>query len=86
VLNIEEYEDEKGKINVVTPRKKGTRHAPQEMKQIQQLLQTEHLNAEERKALRQICQKYIDVFHLEEETLTCATVVNHEICELIPHP
>lgn len=47
--------------------------------QVGELIRTEHLNKEERKTLLELCREYNDVFHLEGETLTHTTKIEHEI-------
>jgi len=42
-------------------------------------LRTQHLNAEEKQAIMRVCTDYSDIFHLEEEPLTCTATVEHEI-------
>jgi len=42
-------------------------------------LRLEHLNKEEKKAVEEICEDFCDIFHLEEDTLTCTTAIAHEI-------
>jgi len=42
-------------------------------------LRLEHLNNEERRAIKEICEDFCDIFHLENDTLTCTTSVAHEI-------
>jgi len=42
-------------------------------------LRLEHLNNEKRKAIKKICEDFCDIFHLENDTLTCTTSVAHEI-------
>ncbi|KMQ83001.1 hypothetical protein RF55_21213, partial [Lasius niger] len=44
-----------------------------------QLLRTQHLNAEERKAIIEICKDFSDVLHLDGEPLTCTDTVAHQI-------
>ncbi|KAL4088776.1 hypothetical protein QTP88_023860 [Uroleucon formosanum] len=43
------------------------------------LLNTEHLNTEERESLISTCEQYSDIFHLEGEPLTCTDAVFHEV-------
>lgn len=43
------------------------------------LLNTEHLNTEERESLISTCEQYSDIFHLEGEALTCTDAVFHEV-------
>lgn len=42
-------------------------------------LRTEHMNAEERKALVELCLNYSDIFHLPDETLSITDTLRHEI-------
>jgi len=42
-------------------------------------LRVEHLNREEKKAVEEICEDFCDIFHLEQDTLTCTTAIAHEI-------
>ncbi|KMQ91307.1 enzymatic polyprotein endonuclease reverse [Lasius niger] len=44
-----------------------------------QLLRTQHLNAEEKKAIIEICKDFSDVLHLDGEPLTCTDDVAHQI-------
>ncbi|KMQ83882.1 hypothetical protein RF55_18871 [Lasius niger] len=44
-----------------------------------QLLRTQHLNAEERKVIIEICKDFSDVLHLDGEPLTCTDTVAHQI-------
>lgn len=41
--------------------------------------QTAHLNIKERKTLEHICEEYCEIFHLENDALTYASTVSHEI-------
>ncbi|XP_071574634.1 uncharacterized protein [Temnothorax nylanderi] len=47
--------------------------------QLRRKLRMSHLNNEERKTLEQICEDYCDIFHLEDDKLTCTPTVKHEI-------
>jgi len=47
--------------------------------QLKNLIRTEHLNEEEKKALEQICEEFCDTFYLEDDVLTCTSTVSHEI-------
>lgn len=49
------------------------------IKRLREQLRTKHLNDEEKKALEIICEDFCDTFHLENDTLTCTTAVEHEI-------
>jgi len=42
-------------------------------------LRTEHLNEEEKGALKQICEEYCDTFYLEDNVLTCISTLSHKI-------
>jgi len=42
-------------------------------------LRTEHLNEEEKKTLEQICKEFCDTFYLEDDVLTCTSIILHEI-------
>ena len=46
---------------------------------IKQLLRTEHLNQEEKRAIERISEEYSDTFHLKGEPLTYTNAVQHEI-------
>jgi len=46
--------------------------------QSKDLIRTEYLNEEKKKALERICEEFCDIFYLENNTLTCTTV-SHEI-------
>jgi len=46
---------------------------------IKDLLRTNHLNSEEKKALINICTEFSDIFHLEGDPLTYTTEIEHEI-------
>jgi len=39
----------------------------------------EHLNREEKKVVEEICEDFCDIFHLEQDTLTCTIAIAHEI-------
>jgi len=43
------------------------------------VIQTEHLNSEERASLLRICKKYQDIFHFEGEPLSFTTAIQHDI-------
>jgi len=47
--------------------------------QLKNLIRTEHLNEEEKKALERICEEFCDIFYLEDDVLTCTSTVSHEI-------
>jgi len=47
--------------------------------QLKNLIRTEHLNKEEKKALERICEEFCDIFYLENDALTCTTAISHEI-------
>ncbi|KAL4154076.1 hypothetical protein QTP88_001909 [Uroleucon formosanum] len=49
------------------------------MAEISQIIQTNHLNYEERVSLLRVCRKYQDLFHLEGEPLPSTTAIQHEI-------
>jgi len=42
-------------------------------------LRLEHLNRKEKRAIGEICKNFCDIFHLEQDTLTCITAIAHEI-------
>jgi len=42
-------------------------------------LRLEHLNREEKKAIEEICENFCNMFHLEQDTLTCTIAIAHEI-------
>lgn len=42
-------------------------------------IQTEHLNAEEKSSILNICEEYTEIFHLDGDKLTCTDVVYHKI-------
>jgi len=42
-------------------------------------LRLEHLNREEKKAIEEVCENFCDIFHLEQDTLTCTITIAHEI-------
>lgn len=42
-------------------------------------LNTEHLNIEEWESIISTCEQYTDIFHLEEDPLTCTYAVFHEV-------
>jgi len=42
-------------------------------------LRTDHLNEEEKETLKQICEEFCDTFYLEDDMLTCTSIVSHEI-------
>lgn len=46
---------------------------------LRNILQTEHLNGEEKESLLSICDEYADIFHLEGDKLSSANAVYHEI-------
>jgi len=46
---------------------------------LEKSLLTEHLNKEEKEALKQICEEFCDTFYLEDDVLTCTSTVSHEI-------
>jgi len=48
-------------------------------KNLRKQLRLEHLNREEKRAIEEICEDFCDIFHLEQDTLTCTTVIAHEI-------
>jgi len=47
--------------------------------QLKNLIRTEHLNEEKRKALERICEEFCDTFYLENDTLIYTTAVSHEL-------
>jgi len=47
--------------------------------QLKNLIRTEHLNEEEKKALEPICDEFCDIFYLEDNVLTCTSTISHEI-------
>jgi len=49
------------------------------VERIRQLLRIQHLNSEEKQAIKRICEDYQNVFHLEAEPLTNTATVAHEI-------
>jgi len=49
------------------------------MTEISQIIQTDHLNHEERASLLRVCRKYQDLFHLEGDPLPFITAIQHEI-------
>jgi len=46
---------------------------------IKDLLRINHLNSEEKKALINICTEFNDIFHLEGDSLTYTTKIEHKI-------
>ena len=48
-------------------------------KKLREQVQLDHLNAEERKAVEQICDDFCDVFYLDGDKLSATTAIEHEI-------
>jgi len=42
-------------------------------------LRLEHLNRKEKKIIEEVYENFCDIFHLEQDTLTCTTAIAHEI-------
>jgi len=49
------------------------------MKKLAQIIQTDHLNHEERASLWGVCKKYQYLFHLEGDALKFTTAIQHDI-------
>lgn len=49
-------------------------------------LRLDHLTAEERKSVLDMCLKYKDIFHLPNDTLSCTDSIEHEINVSDPSP
>lgn len=47
--------------------------------EIKSNLRTDHLNKEEKDSIMEISEKFQDLFHLENDSLTCTTVLEHHI-------
>lgn len=49
------------------------------LKKLEELIQTQHLNPEEKESIVKLCRDYHDIFHLEGDHLTHTTLMKHEI-------
>lgn len=58
---------------------KATEKSPRRTEKILQNLRTGHLNKEEERSVKEICEEYSEVFHTEGEPLTCTNTVTHRI-------
>jgi len=46
---------------------------------LQKTQRLDHANKEERKSVENICNEYVDIFHLKGDTISCTDAVKHEI-------
>ncbi|KAL6265787.1 hypothetical protein P5V15_002600 [Pogonomyrmex californicus] len=77
MVNLEEIETQSAEmLNTV---KKDTETIGEKRKRVREQLRTDHLNIEEKEMLKQICNDYCDIFHLEGDSLSHTTAVQHEI-------
>ncbi|KAL6253635.1 hypothetical protein P5V15_015450 [Pogonomyrmex californicus] len=75
IVNLEEIKTQNTEmLNTV---KKDTETIGERRKREQ--LRTDHLNIKEKETLEQICNDYCDIFHLEDDSLSYTTAVQHEI-------
>lgn len=54
-------------------------HMSTDSKSITQLIRTEHLNQEEKRAIEKLCSKYEGIFQKENKKLSFTNVIKHEI-------
>jgi len=75
-LSFEKFEE----VNIYSVQNKSeTLNKGNRISILNKVLETEHLNQEERESLIHICEQYSDIFHLEGDKLTCTDTVYHEI-------
>ena len=58
---------------------KNVNNSSERVNKIKDLIRSDHLNEEERKSIITICEQYADIFHLEDDYLTCTTAAEHVI-------
>jgi hypothetical protein len=49
------------------------------IQQLGEALRTDHMSTEERNMIRELCNEFSDIFHLEGDQITCTDAVYHEI-------
>ncbi|KYQ47746.1 hypothetical protein ALC60_13222 [Trachymyrmex zeteki] len=76
---IEEFANKPSKKITINAAKPSERLEEPREERIKQLIQMAHLNQEEKEILLHVCDEYNDMFHLEGESLTCTSVLSHEI-------
>jgi len=82
-IDTTDYED----AQVMAMRDSPKTEIPQSREErIRDLLRTEHLNAEEKRALSSICEEFSDIFYLEGDRLSHTTKIEHEINTKINSP
>lgn len=77
-VKIEEITQE-NTVEINTAQKKEEEDDIPRTEKIMRTLRIEHLNEEERKAIKGICEEYSDVFHNEGEALTYTNTIAHQI-------
>ncbi|KAM0729433.1 Retrovirus-related Pol polyprotein from transposon 297 [Formica fusca] len=77
-VTIEEIAQENTVEINATQAKKGEDDIPR-IEKVTQALRIDHLNKEELKAIKEICENYSDIFHIEGEPLTCTNTIAHKI-------
>ncbi|KAM0726180.1 Retrovirus-related Pol polyprotein from transposon 412 [Formica fusca] len=77
-VTIEEIAQENTVEINATQAKKGEDDIPRTEK-VTRALRIDHLNKEELKAIKEICENYSDIFHIEGELLTCTNTIAHKI-------
>ncbi|KAM0728861.1 Retrovirus-related Pol polyprotein from transposon 412 [Formica fusca] len=77
-VTIEEIAQENTVEINATQAKKGEDDIPRTEK-VTRALRIDHLNKEELKAIKEICENYSDIFHIEGKPLTCTNTIAHKI-------
>ncbi|KAL6265779.1 hypothetical protein P5V15_002591 [Pogonomyrmex californicus] len=77
MVNLEEIETQSAEM--LNTMKKDIETVGERRKRVREQLRSDHLNIEKKETLEQICNDYGDIFHLEDDSLSHTTAIQHEI-------
>jgi hypothetical protein len=75
-VSFEKFIEASIKLNTVIQCGDNTRSR---MLRIKEIVNTEHLNFEERDSLWKVCSEFMDIFHLEGDSFPTTNIIQHEI-------